>query len=149
LRLDLEGGFFRVLDEVMPSLAGTIRRLAHRTPFRGFAGREGYIRQASGPGWALVGDAGYFKDPLTAHGITDALRDAELLARAVITGTDAALAEYQAIRDHLSRRLFEITDEIASYEWTLPRLQDLHKAMSDEMAREAHYLRDLDAVAAQ
>jgi flavin-dependent dehydrogenase len=30
----------------------------------------------------LVGDAGYHRDPITGHGITDAFRDAELLARA-------------------------------------------------------------------
>ena len=47
------------------------------------------MRQAFGPGWALVGDAGYFKDPLTAHGISDALRDAELLANAAAGGTTA------------------------------------------------------------
>ena len=52
---------------------------------------KGFLRQAYGPGWALVGDAGYFKDPLTAHGITDALRDAELLANAAAAGTEAAL----------------------------------------------------------
>jgi flavin-dependent dehydrogenase len=46
-----------------------------------------------------VGDAGYFKDPITAHGISDALRDAELLADAVAGGGDGALAEYEARRD--------------------------------------------------
>ena len=50
----------------------------------------GYLRRAYGPGWALVGDAGYFKDPITSHGITDALRDAELLARAIITAATRA-----------------------------------------------------------
>jgi flavin-dependent dehydrogenase len=40
----------------------------------------GYLRRAAGPGWALVGDTGYFKDPLTAHGISDAMRDAEFLS---------------------------------------------------------------------
>src|SRR5919202_7096005 len=49
-----------------------------------FPGTPGYIRSCGGPGWALVGDAGYYKDPITAHGITDALRDAELLARAIL-----------------------------------------------------------------
>ena len=51
-----------------------------------WSGHAGYMRQSYGPGWALVGDAGYFKDPISAHGLTDALRDAELLARAVIAG---------------------------------------------------------------
>jgi flavin-dependent dehydrogenase len=77
------------------------------------------MRQSHGSGWALVGDAGYFKDPLTAHGITDALRDAELLAGAIADGRPGALAAYQQERDALSRALFEITDSIASFRWDL------------------------------
>ena len=50
------------------------------TALRGWGGVPGHLRQSWGPGWALVGDAGYFKDPITTHGMTDALRDAELLA---------------------------------------------------------------------
>jgi len=148
LRFDLEGSFHAVLREVAPSLGAAVQLLGAAAPFRGFAGHEGVVRQAWGAGWALVGDAGYFKDPLTAHGITDALRDAELLARAAERGTDEALADYQAVRDDLSMRLFWITDEIASFAWDMPRLQTLHKAMSEEMAREARYLNELDAVTA-
>ena len=44
----------------------------------------GFVRRSWGPGWALVGDAGYFKDPITTHGMTDALRDAELLADEIL-----------------------------------------------------------------
>ncbi|MEO8260019.1 MAG: hypothetical protein ABI868_21925 [Acidobacteriota bacterium] len=90
------------------------------------------------------GDAGYFKDPLTAHGITDALRDAELVARAVIRGTDAALEDYETMRDELSRRLFEITDEIASYGWSDSEVQSLHRAFSSEMSREVRTLAALE-----
>ena len=147
LRFDLERSFHRILSEVAPALASAIRILRPDGPFRGFAGQEGVVRQAWGPGWALVGDAGYFKDPLTAHGITDALRDAELLARALERGTDGALTDYQSLRDELSMRLFWITDEIASFDWSMARLQSLHKAMSEELAREARYLQELDAVA--
>ena len=39
-----------------------------------------HVREAAGPGWALVGDASEHRDPITGHGITDAFRDAELLA---------------------------------------------------------------------
>ena len=147
LRFDLERSFHKILSEAAPALASAIRILMPAGPFRGFAGQEGVVRPAWGPGWALVGDAGYFKDPLTAHGITDALRDAELLARAIERGTDSALAEYQSVRDELSMRLFWITDEVASFDWSMARLQSLHKAMSEEMAREARYLQELDAVA--
>ena len=60
------------------------RPAAPPAALRTFTGRPGYLRRAWGNGWALVGDAGYFKDPLGAHGLTDALRDAELLARAIV-----------------------------------------------------------------
>ncbi|WP_068111112.1 NAD(P)/FAD-dependent oxidoreductase [Tropicimonas marinistellae] len=105
-----------------------------------FTGAHGHMRQSFGPGWALVGDAGYFKDPLTAHGITDALRDAEILADAVIVGSDQALAAFQRQRDALSRELFDITDQIASFDWNLRDLQGLHKRLNDTMKREQRWM---------
>ena len=97
-----------------------------------------------GPGWALVGDAGYFKDPLTAHGITDALRDAELLARAVVTGTDGALAAYEAARDDLSLGLFEVTDRLASFAWDLDQARRDHHLLARHMAGEVDRMLALD-----
>jgi flavin-dependent dehydrogenase len=91
-----------------------------------------------------VGDAGYFKDPLTAHGITDAFRDAELLARAVGVGTPQALADYQQIRDGLSRRFFEISDLVGSFAWDLDLLKGLHLTMNEDMKREVDFLLALD-----
>ncbi|RYH11389.1 NAD(P)/FAD-dependent oxidoreductase [Tropicimonas sp. IMCC6043] len=105
-----------------------------------FAGADGHMRQCTGPGWALVGDAGYFKDPLTAHGITDALRDAEILARAVVAGSDTALAGYQSDRDALSMDLFHVTDRIASFDWTLETLPRLHKRLNDAMKQEQTWM---------
>lgn len=139
LRLDLAAGFEEVLRETAPSLAAAARDAVPGS-FHGFAGYPAMFRPAWGPGWALVGDAGYFKDPITAHGITDALRDAELLARAVTRGTDAALGEYQTVRDELSVPLFAITDEIASYVWDIPRVKALHQCLSEEMNREVLHL---------
>ena len=99
-------------------------------------GEPGYLRRSHGPGWALVGDAGYFKDPITAHGITDALRDAEILARAVLEGGAAALARYQETRDALSLPLLRVTDAIAALDWDLPRCRrctcELNAAMKAE-----------------
>jgi flavin-dependent dehydrogenase len=135
LRFDLASSFREILRNTAPSLAAAMEDAAV-SPYHGFAGHPGMLRPAWGLGWALVGDAGYFKDPITAHGITDALRDAEILANAVLRGTDIALAEYQSLRDELSLGLFSITDEIASFAWDMGRLQTLHKALSDEMARE-------------
>jgi menaquinone-9 beta-reductase len=135
---------------IRSAFAAIDRRLRAARPIeavRGFAGQHGYIRQGSGPGWALVGDAGYFKDPLTAHGITDALRDAELLARAAIRGTADAFAEYEHMRVDLSSRLFDITDDIASFAWTDAEVQTLHRALSAEMAREVRTLVELEPMA--
>jgi 2-polyprenyl-6-methoxyphenol hydroxylase-like FAD-dependent oxidoreductase len=117
-------------------------------PTRTFTGMRGYVRRSWGPGWALVGDAGYFKDPLSAHGITDALRDAELLARAtvdVVDGADErdALAGYQATRDALSRELFDVMDVICGHRWTDDEIGDLLLRLSAAMADEVDVLAGL------
>ena len=99
------------------SLSPLLSNAQRVEPVKGFGGHRGFMRRSTGPGWALVGDAGYFKDPLTAHGITDALRDAEMLARAVIGASDGAFGEYEtirhelsytAVRDHGSDRLVQV-----------------------------------------
>ena len=110
---------------------------------RTFTGVRGYLRRSWGPGWALVGDAGYFKDPLSAHGLTDALRDADLLSRALVSvlrdGAEEreALSAYQANRDALSGAMFDVIDEIAGHRWTDAEigglLMRLNAAMSDEV----------------
>jgi flavin-dependent dehydrogenase len=145
MRGDLESGYREVLGEAAPALAETLRTARRMGPYLGFPGALGFLRRSYGPGWALVGDAGYFKDPLTAHGITDALRDAEILADAVAAGTEEALAGYQAIRDDLSERFFDTTDRVASFDWDLAAVQSLHLTMSQEMAREVRFLDELDA----
>ena len=103
-------------------LGGWMRDAKRESRFFAFRTIPGFFRKPYGPGWALVGDAGYHKDPVTGHGITDAFRDAELLANAVHAGLDGApldetLAAYQARRDELSRDVFETTQEIAALEW--------------------------------
>ena len=135
--------YHRVLTEIAPDLAAKISGATGA--LRAFAGRPGFLRQPCGPGWALVGDAGYFKDPVTAHGISDALRDAELLARAVVRGTDQAFAEYAAARDDLSLPLFEATDAIASFEWDLETLKQHHQAVNRAMKREVEHFPALGA----
>jgi flavin-dependent dehydrogenase len=131
--------FREVLSQVAPRLAEQIGR-AGESGLHGFPGHAGFLRLAHGPGWALVGDAGYFKDPLTAHGITDALRDAELLARAIDAGSDAAFVEYQEQRDAASLELFETTDAIASFTWNLTDIRVLHETLARAMSREVKLL---------
>jgi flavin-dependent dehydrogenase len=142
----LQEAYHRALNEGAPGQARALRGLVPASRFWGHPGVPGYFRQSWGPGWALVGDAGYFKDPITAHGITDALRDADLLARAVLDRSPSALAEYQCLRDDLSRGVFEISDRIASFEWSLDDVKELHHGLSQEMQREVVWLRETDTV---
>jgi 2-polyprenyl-6-methoxyphenol hydroxylase-like FAD-dependent oxidoreductase len=142
-RHDMEAGHRRVVQECSKDLARELEDAPPPDKFRGFPGLPGWIRQSHGPGWALVGDAGYFKDPVTAHGISDALRDAELLARAIGRGSDQALAEYQSTRDELSEELFDITDAIASFDWDLEDLKPMHLKLSKAMNREVKALLEL------
>ena len=135
-RADIPGCYRRILEEAAPELAGRLPEARLEGTLHGFPGHPGFLRRPWGPGWALVGDAAYFKDPITAHGISDALRDAEFVARAVGRGTDAAMAEYELARDELSTSLLEVTDRIASLEWDNAELKTLHRRLSDEMKRE-------------
>jgi menaquinone-9 beta-reductase len=144
-RGQVEEGFFQVLRENSPVLHDDVRRAKLVGRLRGFAGGLGFMRQAHGPGWALVGDAGYFKDPLTAHGITDALRDAEILARAVLSGRPQSLQLYQDMRDELSHALFDITDDIASFRWNMEQVKTLHTQLSAAMRAETDYMASLSS----
>jgi flavin-dependent dehydrogenase len=137
LRQGTEPGYRQVLRECGSDLLSIVERSKRIEKYRAFAGEIGFFRQSFGPGWALVGDAGYFKDPLTAHGITDALIDAELLAQAAAAGTDSAFAGYQSARDKLAVGHFEVTDAVASFDWDFPEVQRLHRALSDEMKKES------------
>jgi flavin-dependent dehydrogenase len=139
--------FARVLAEAAPAAAALVARTERLGTLRGFPGVPGYLRRAIGPGWALVGDAGYFKDPLTAHGITDALRDAEFLARAVVDGGPDALADYERTRDRLSLALLQVSESIAAYRWDLSQIRELLLTQSAAMKPEIAALRALDAPA--
>ena len=126
----------RLLEECDAQLSTIVEGADRAEEYRGFSGEVGFFRQSFGRGWALVGDAGYFKDPVTAHGITDALIDAELLASAAATGTERALAAYQTARDERATGLFEVTDAVASFDWDLATLPQLHRSLSDELKKE-------------
>jgi flavin-dependent dehydrogenase len=140
----------QIVTEGDRELAERLRRATPPPGTRTWGGHPGYIRQSHGPGWALVGDAGYFKDPISAHGLTDALRDAELLARAVIAGggqdasTTLALADYQRTRDRLSISLFDTVDRIASNDWDDTEIGDLLRQLSSSMGDEVEALAALD-----
>lgn len=132
-RADIGRAHAQTAHLLNPELATAIDHATPIGPMRSFPGVVGQFRKAHGPGWALVGDAGYFKDPYAAHGITDAFRDAELLTSAVLSGDFDA---YETMRNELSRPLFDVLDRIASYDWDLESLKGLHYQLSKAMRAE-------------
>jgi 2-polyprenyl-6-methoxyphenol hydroxylase-like FAD-dependent oxidoreductase len=132
-----------LVEQASPDMHERLRSAVAPPATRTFSGQPGHLRQAWGPGWVLVGDAGSWKDPISAHGLTDALRDAELLARAVTTAFDDAQADadayraYESTRDRLTVPILTAADEIAAFAWTDDRiaelLRTLNTAMSDEL----------------
>jgi 2-polyprenyl-6-methoxyphenol hydroxylase-like FAD-dependent oxidoreductase len=129
---------------------GELAAVPPEGPVRFFRGLAAQLRQAHGPGWALAGDAGWWKDPLSTHGITDALRDAELLAAAVVAGTASegaaavALARYQAQRDVLALAMHPVVDRLAAHDWSPAEARGLLRELSSVMADEVEAIRRLD-----
>jgi flavin-dependent dehydrogenase len=127
-RKDIEGTYMSTLA-LVPDFAERIRRAKRETRFIGTADLPNYYRLPYGDGWALVGDAGYHKDPITAQGISDAFRDAQALTDAIDAGFSGrspladALAAYQRERDAASLPIFEFTCALATMEPPPPEMQ--------------------------
>jgi flavin-dependent dehydrogenase len=139
LRTDIPAAFMGVLRELDPALADHVASVG-RPALHTFRGREGFLRQPYGAGWVLAGDAGFFRDPITAHGMTDALRDAEGAALAIIDGSPQGFAAYQRERDELAGRFLEVTDDVAAFDQPLPVVQAMHKRYSEVMKAEVSAL---------
>ncbi len=96
---------------------------------------KGFRRQATGKGWALVGDAGVTMDPITAAGISNAFRDADLLSAAIHDGLnsgdglDDVVERFGSERDAVSVPLYEFARESAKLEPPPQLIMDLFGAM--------------------
>jgi 2-polyprenyl-6-methoxyphenol hydroxylase-like FAD-dependent oxidoreductase len=115
---DVEGHFLKMFD-LAPDFAERVRAAKREAPFAG-AAVPNFFRKPYGPGWALVGDAGYNRDPITAQGITDAFHDADRCAAALdqaFSGArsfDEALRGYQRNRDERVLPMYEFTCQLAT-----------------------------------
>jgi flavin-dependent dehydrogenase len=144
-----EHAFTALLAMAAPDRVQRVCAAPSRSRMRGWGGVPGHVLQSWGPGWALVGDAGYFKDPITAHGMTDGLRDAELLADSLLevlgggVREEVALSAYQGTRDRLSHQLFAATEEVAGYAWDAERAHELLRVVSSSMSDEVDHLMGL------
>jgi flavin-dependent dehydrogenase len=132
-RKDIEGNMLKMFD-LAPPFAERVRAARRETRFAG-AAVPNFFRKPFGLGWALVGDAGYNKDPITAQGIADAFRDAELCATALheafsgVCSFEAAMARYQSTRDGHVLPMYEFTTELATLEPPPPELAKLLEAV--------------------
>jgi 2-polyprenyl-6-methoxyphenol hydroxylase-like FAD-dependent oxidoreductase len=141
-RAELENAFSSMFD-LAPDFAERLRGATLETRLVG-AAVPNFFRKPFGPGWALVGDAGYNKDFITAQGIQDAFRDAELCASAIAEslaaerGYDAAMAGYQATRDARVSSMYELTLDLAALQPPPPELaQMLSSIQGDQQAMDA------------
>jgi 2-polyprenyl-6-methoxyphenol hydroxylase-like FAD-dependent oxidoreductase len=113
--------FERLLARHAPDLSERLAGARRTSPVRGTSRLPNQVRQAWGPGWALVGDALYFRDPITGHGLSDAYRDAELLACALDDGLSdprglgPALDRYRRQADVARREIFDLTCELGQF----------------------------------
>lgn len=133
-RADVEDSYLRTIHST-EAVADRARNATMVESIRGTADLRNEFRKPYGPGWALVGDAGYIKDPVTGHGISDAFRDAELLADALDDAwsggrpLDDALADYERKRNTAAGPLYEFTCHLASFEPPPPMLVRLIEAL--------------------
>lgn len=149
IRADIEGNFNKTLD-LAPALAERVRLGKREERFVGTADVPTFFRKPYGPGWALVGDAGYHKDPILAHGISDAFRDAELLAAAIDGGLsgqqslEEALATYEQQRNEAAMPFYELTTQFARLEPPPPEMQQLFAAMKGNQEATDRYFATIE-----
>ena len=133
-RDDLEAYYFKLLKQV-PALFDRVMEGKREERFTGTIDLPGFFRRSWGPGWALAGDAGYHKHPISAQGITDGFRDAANLAEAIDNGLsgvrplEVALADYANHRDQTVLPMYEMTCEMATLAPPPPEMQQLFEAI--------------------
>jgi flavin-dependent dehydrogenase len=135
MRSDLENQFMKELELNIPSAAERLRAGKREEPIRGSADMPNFFRKPYGAGWALVGDAGYNKDSITAQGITDSFKQAELLAEAIDAGFSGrrplaeALAEYEQRRNEDAFPMYEMTCQLGALEPPTAEMVELFSAL--------------------
>jgi 2-polyprenyl-6-methoxyphenol hydroxylase-like FAD-dependent oxidoreductase len=131
---DIEGHFLEGIQRSSPKFADRMRAAKREERFVGMA-VPNFFRKPFGPGWVLVGDAGYNKDFITAQGISDAFRAAEWCVEALdasFSGRstfEEAMTRYQTTRDEASLPIYEFTAQFAAMQSPTPDQQQLMKAI--------------------
>ena len=134
-RANFEVNYLATIDR-MRGIAERVRNGKREERFVGTATLPNYYRRPFGNGWALVGDAGFHKDPTTASGISDAFRDAELLATALDDGfsgnddLERALSAYERQRNRATLPTYKLyTTYISTLEPLTPEFREFVRAL--------------------
>jgi 2-polyprenyl-6-methoxyphenol hydroxylase-like FAD-dependent oxidoreductase len=120
-----------------PELHAGVAGLRREGPLHTMANMHGFFRRSAGPGWALVGDAGHFKDPTPGQGIADALRQAEKLATAIehaLGGSsdspDRVLHEWWRWRDEDAWEMYWFAHDVGAAGPTPPLLRQAQRRIA-------------------
>lgn len=141
-----EETFHRALLRAAPDIADAVNDASRVGRFRFTPGIDSFLRVPAGPGWLLVGDAGFTMDPLSAHGISSALRDAELASEAIHTGLTEPSAEqaagelFHSTRNRFAVPLLEHSAALASYDWDDDGASELMRALGRDTDAECDFL---------
>jgi flavin-dependent dehydrogenase len=138
--------FWSALGHAAPDIAEAAMTAERVERMRFTSGFPTFLRRPAGPGWVLVGDAGATADPLSAHGISSALRDAEFAAEAVMAGLEspeieaAAGVRFRYLRDRFAIPGHEASSALASYQWTVEEASSLMRTLGRVTDAESDYL---------
>ena len=138
-REDLQAAYERTL-RALPGLDGRLVGCEQATKVRAATDTTSYFRRSSGPGWALPGDAGHFKDPVTAQGIRDALRYGRLLGEAAASvldepaALDAALLAWERRREAECLETYQWTNVLGRGEAMTPLEDELYRTLAQDEA---------------
>jgi menaquinone-9 beta-reductase len=136
-RSDLAGEYERTVRSI-PALAQRLEGCRQVTKVRAATGIASYFRRSSGPGWALAGDAGHFKDPVTAQGIRDALRYGRRLGEITaplledMAALDRALRSWERERERDCLEVYQWTNLLARGARMSPLEIELYREAQDE-----------------
>ena len=146
VRSDVEAEFTRALEESAPTLAERARGGRREERFAGTGFMPNFFRKPYGDGWALVGDAGYVKDSITAQGITNSFSHAEMLAEALDEGLSGrgemgvALAGYERRRNEEVLPMYEHTCQLARLGPPPPEMIRLLEALRGDPRETGRFL---------
>ena len=134
IRSNIEGEYLRTIQQNAPTLFERLKNGKREERFAGTGFLPNFFRRPYGHGWALVGDAGYVKDPILAQGITNSFSHAQMLADALdqalgLSEMEDALANYEHKRNDEVLAMFEHNTQLAMLEPPPPEMVALLNAL--------------------